>query len=291
MDAEDLAGLIREFVALFERADRMRPYDVLVACAQLLPRIYAGGLALPAAEPDDTAPAPCVPPPRLPSFGSFDIYSEIYDPYVEDGPVMASLAGDLSEIYSDLVGPLREFEAGRTANAVWSWRFNIRGHCGDHLVDAVRAIHRAVNDHMPDDYGITPASDPIFELDGTRISTLEEFFAEVSRVLIPGSEWGHNLDAFNDILRGGFGTPEGGFTIRWRHHAMTVARLGYAETVRQLELRLARCHPTNRAFVTDDLARARRGQGPTVFEWLLEIIRCHGPGGREAGDNVTLELR
>jgi hypothetical protein len=41
----------------------------------------------------------------------------------------------------------------------------------------------------------------IFELDGLRIRTLDDFYDEISRVLIPGSGWGRNLDAFNDILR------------------------------------------------------------------------------------------
>ena len=51
---------------------------------------------------------------------------------------------------------------------------------------------------------------PTLEIDGTRFDTLEGFYDEVSRQLIPRSDWGRNLDAFNDILRGGFGTPEGG---------------------------------------------------------------------------------
>jgi hypothetical protein len=51
---------------------------------------------------------------------------------------------------------------------------------------------------------------PAFELDGGNISSVETFFEEVSRVLIPDADWGRNLDAFNDILRGGFGTPERG---------------------------------------------------------------------------------
>jgi RNAse (barnase) inhibitor barstar len=130
----------------------------------------------------------------------------------------------------------------------------------------------------------------VFELDGAKFSTLEEFFAEISRVLISGSDWGHNLDAFNDILRGGFGTPEAGFTIRWRNHTLSAARLGYSETVRQLELRLGRCHPSSRASVRVDLEQARRGAGSTVFDWLIEIIRDHGPGGSEGSDGVLLEL-
>jgi hypothetical protein len=144
--------LAREYVALLDGARAMQPHELLLACGKLLPRIYSAGLALPSVEPDDTTVQTSVPSPILPSLGRFDFYSEIYDPYVDEPPVMASLADDLSDIYTDLAAPLREFEAGRVANAIWSWRFNITGHCGDHLVDALRAIHRAVNHQMPPDY-------------------------------------------------------------------------------------------------------------------------------------------
>jgi hypothetical protein len=56
-------------------------------------------------------------------------------------------------------------------------------------------------------------------------------------------------DAFNDILRSGFGTPEGGFTL------------------------------------------PREGEGPTLFDLIVEVIRQHGPDRAEAGDNVSLALR
>jgi hypothetical protein len=55
-------------------------------------------------------------------------------------------------------------------------------------------------------------------------------------------------------------------------------------------LRLAECHPLNRDTVSIELAHARNGAGPTVFDWLVEIIREHGPGGEEAEDNVRLIL-
>ena len=51
------------------------------------------------------------------------------------------------------------------------------------------------------------------EIDGDNFSSIDEFYDEISRVLVPGVEWGRNLSAFNDILRGGFGTPEGGFLL------------------------------------------------------------------------------
>jgi RNAse (barnase) inhibitor barstar len=130
----------------------------------------------------------------------------------------------------------------------------------------------------------------LYTIDGAHFTTLEGFYGEVSRILIPGAAWGHNLDAFNDILSGGFGTPDDGFILRWMNTELSRRHLGHAETVRQLEKRLARCHPSNRASVAADLKDARQGRGPTVFDWLVEIIRRHGPGGDSAGDGVVLEL-
>jgi RNAse (barnase) inhibitor barstar len=55
-----------------------------------------------------------------------------------------------------------------------------------------------------------------YQIDVSRFNALEEFFEEVSRILIPGRPCVNNLDAFNDILRGDFGTPSGDFTIYWK---------------------------------------------------------------------------
>lgn len=131
----------------------------------------------------------------------------------------------------------------------------------------------------------------VYEIDGTRFSTLEEFFREFRCEVIPGFDPQlTNLDAFDDVLSGGCGTPDDGFTLRWKNHQVSKQRLGYQETVRQLELRLTRCHPTIRPQVAQDLKKAKARQGPTVFEWLTEIIHEHGPGGRYAMDNVKLLL-
>lgn len=129
------------------------------------------------------------------------------------------------------------------------------------------------------------AEKQVYIIDGARFSTIEQFYDEISRVLIPGAKWGENLDAFDDILRGGFGNPWGGYVILWRNSDLSRERLGYPETVRQLELVLQRCHPSNRDRVASDIERARRGEGPTVFDWLVEIIKRHGPG------HGSIELR
>jgi RNAse (barnase) inhibitor barstar len=120
----------------------------------------------------------------------------------------------------------------------------------------------------------------IYVLDGTRIATLEDFWHVVGEAVNgPGGYFGRNLDAFNDCLRGGFGTPDDDdFQFHWREHTVSRERLSYAETARQLELRLARCHPTNRPRVAQELAAARDGQGPTVFDWLVRIIENQAPG-------------
>src|SRR5262249_18409675 len=128
------------------------------------------------------------------------------------------------------------------------------------------------------------------EIDGQHFSTLEEFYDEISRVLIPAACWGRNLNAFNDILRGGFGTPEEGFILKWKNSDISRQRLGYAETARQLTLRLEHCHPSNKQFVKSDLEQAKKERGATVFDWLIEIIQTHCRGGEEEEDGVELVL-
>jgi RNAse (barnase) inhibitor barstar len=129
-----------------------------------------------------------------------------------------------------------------------------------------------------------------YVIDGSQVTSLESFYDLISDVIIPGTYWGRNLDAFDEILRGGFGTPNEGFVLRWTHSEVSRARLAYPETIRQLEKRLERCHPANRASVEADLNRAKHLEGPMVFDWLIEIIRDHDVGGEQAEDGVRLVL-
>nr|MBA2538083.1 barstar family protein [Deltaproteobacteria bacterium] len=118
---------------------------------------------------------------------------------------------------------------------------------------------------------------------------LDHFYDEVTRGL-GLSSWGRNLDAFNDVLRGGFGTPAGGFVFRWNRSEEASQLLGYPETVRYLERKATRCHPSNVPGVMAAIEMARRGEGQTVFDILVEIIRDHGETGQQSGDCVDLEL-
>jgi len=152
---DEFVALVREYVDVVNRAGTTPAHAFLRACALILPRIYATGLNLPDVEPrnDDATLEVASPLARIRRLlGRYDAYWEIFDPYVDGPPLPASLATDLADIYLDLATSLIAFDAGHTADAVWQWRFNIQGHCGAHLVDALRAIHRAVNDHMPPGY-------------------------------------------------------------------------------------------------------------------------------------------
>ncbi|MGA5818004.1 barstar family protein [Kitasatospora sp. NPDC094028] len=119
-----------------------------------------------------------------------------------------------------------------------------------------------------------------YVIDGGEIRTLDDFWDAVGRTIGVDGYFGRNLDAFADCLRGGYGTPDDGdWVIEWRDHEASRRSLGYPETVRRLEQRQTRCHPANREHVAAELAAARAGKGPTVFDWLVRIIEDEHPGG------------
>jgi RNAse (barnase) inhibitor barstar len=130
----------------------------------------------------------------------------------------------------------------------------------------------------------------VYEIDGIDFASLEDFYDAISKNVIPNAMWGQNLDAFNDILRGGFGTPQQGFVLRWKNSEVSKERLGYPETVRQLQSRLNTCHRSNQDRVAEELAQAAAHRGKTVFDWLVDIIRIHSVGGAEQEDGIDLEL-
>ncbi|KRE57464.1 barstar family protein [Paenibacillus sp. Soil750] len=117
-----------------------------------------------------------------------------------------------------------------------------------------------------------------FIIDGSKISNFEDFCSEFSDVVLSGKHrWHGNLDAFNDILSGGFGEIEGdeALTIFLKNSSTLKESLGYTETVKLLEERLLRCHSSNVPRVAEELQKAKNGVGPTIFDWLQEIITDH----------------
>lgn len=114
-----------------------------------------------------------------------------------------------------------------------------------------------------------------FVLDGAAFDGLDTFYDHAGEVLCPAFDWGRNLDAFNDILRGGFGAFDYGEEIEliWKNAAKSKKDLGVAETISWLEAGLDRIHPSNREAWMQRIAAVRRGKGQTLYEQLVEIIR------------------
>ena len=92
----------------------------------------------------------------------------------------------------------------------------------------------------------------VFIFNGNNFHTLEGFYDEVERVLTKDLDWkiGRNLNAFNDVLWGGFGAfeYEEPIHIIWEHSDKSKSDLAYP---------------------------ANKREGQTVFEIIIEIIKDH----------------
>ena len=88
----------------------------------------------------------------------------------------------------------------------------------------------------------------IFILDGNNFNDINGFYDEIDKLLTKDLTWktGHNLDAFNDLLRGGFNVFEFGepITIRWIIYNKSKKDLGDDLILKLLEIML-HCDDTN----------------------------------------------
>lgn len=116
-------------------------------------------------------------------------------------------------------------------------------------------------------------------IDGNNFATLTEFYDEVENKLTKGLDWkiGRNLDAFNDVLRGGFGIHdyEEPLILRWINSDKSKMDLGQSETIKYISEKLQRCHPTNITSVETDLEKAKDGRGEMLFDIIVDITRGH----------------
>ncbi len=81
-----------------------------------------------------------------------------------------------------------------------------------------------------------------FILDGNSFSDMEGFYNEIDRLLTKNLSWktGHNLDAFNDLLRGEFGVHDYNepITIKWINFGKSRKNLGEDMILKILEIML-----------------------------------------------------
>ncbi|MGG0286000.1 hypothetical protein ABEY41_12950 [Peribacillus butanolivorans] len=105
--------------------------------------------------------------------------------------------------------------------------------------------------------------------------TLMDSVTIFSNVVLSGKyKWNGSLDAFNDILFGGFGDieVEEEYTIFWRNSVKSKIDLGYGETIIILNEMLKNCHPSNEEKVIKEIRDAKMNIGSTIFNWVEEII-------------------
>ena len=69
-----------------------------------------------------------------------------------------------------------------------------------------------------------------FILDGNNFNDIKGFYNEIGKLLTKDLDWeiGHNLDALNDLLRGGFGVHEYGapVIIKWKNYDKSKVDIG-----------------------------------------------------------------
>lgn len=81
-----------------------------------------------------------------------------------------------------------------------------------------------------------------FIIDGNHFSDLDGFYTEIDNILTKNLDWktGHNLNAYNDLLTGGFGVHEyeEPIVLKWLHYEKSKRELGDALILRILEITL-----------------------------------------------------
>lgn len=68
-------------------------------------------------------------------------YWQVFNPYIDEDPVCSDLIDDLTDIATDLRKGMKEYESGRYEGAIFEWKFLFNNHWGQHIVDALRALH------------------------------------------------------------------------------------------------------------------------------------------------------
>jgi uncharacterized protein (TIGR02996 family) len=113
----------------------------------------------------------------------------------------------------------------------------------------------------------------VITIDGRDFSTLAGFIGTLGRAIYGEDHQDTaNLDWLNDILAWRRGELMSTYTLVWRNSEESRQRLGHAETVREMEKRNQQQFPFGHCKAVSNIDEARRGEGPTVFDWIMESI-------------------
>ena len=114
-------------------------------------------------------------------------------------------------------------------------------------------------------------------INGENFSDLQGFYEEINRVFTKDLAWetGHNFDALNDILYGGFGVfEEEPIILTWKNISKSKTDLGLNATKTYYENRIS-ANGINTEHFRNKLDELKNNNGQTLFDIIVEIINRH----------------
>ena len=110
-------------------------------------------------------------------------------------------------------------------------------------------------------------------------SDLAGFYEEMNKLFMKDSDWkmGQSLDALNDILYGGFGVYNPGeqVVVLWNGFSKSKKDLGTEATIQHYQMKIEKGYPYNVNLFQEKLLEIKTGDGPTLFDIIIEIFSDH----------------
>lgn len=121
-------------------------------------------------------------------------------------------------------------------------------------------------------------------IDGNQIHDIKSLYEEINLKFMQGEDWqlGESLDAFDDLLYGGFGAIKGDEPINlvWENFENNREVLGFYLTLNFYENKLKQPQIFNKKIIEDKIQKLKNTGRDTYFDIILEIIASHS--------NITL---
>ena len=117
---------------------------------------------------------------------------------------------------------------------------------------------------------------PTLRIDGNNFSDFAGLVREFNPVVFGDDRtWYGSLDQLDDCLIGGFGAPDGEFTIEWINSHKSQKDLGKEATLAWLEEAKDKVHPASRENWSMQIALMKQNTGETLFMKVVNTIVRH----------------
>jgi len=112
-------------------------------------------------------------------------------------------------------------------------------------------------------------------LQASDFDDINGFYSTIYSMMTLHEDWkpAHNLDAFNDMLYSGFGKEP--VQLVWEQSAKSQIDLGLQATREFYQHKINQGKPYNTEWATKQLEALNAGQGQTLFDIIVEILRSH----------------